>query len=85
MSTNPPPLDVEAIVHGIRDASYLCLVSLTLIVSGTLVNSYLLNIHTISQIYDHILTFNVELESFWTLSLTWLRALFFVVSPPVAI
>lgn len=54
------PPNIEEVYDGIRDASYICLVSLILI------------------IYDHMLTFNVELESFWTLSLTWLRALFFI-------
>ena len=29
-----PPVDVEAVVHGIRDASYICLVTLILIVSN---------------------------------------------------
>ncbi|KIM29698.1 hypothetical protein M408DRAFT_22576 [Serendipita vermifera MAFF 305830] len=58
-SMHRPP-NIEEVYDGIRDASYICLVSLILI------------------IYDHMLTFNVELESFWTLSLTWLRALFFI-------
>ena len=74
------PVDIEAAVLGIRDASYICLVAAVLIVRVIYAKRLPRPSPFYTQLYDHILTFKVELESFWTLGLTWIRGLFFLVS-----